>query len=158
MAHQCTVCKNTNYVPVTGATVHFENCEGLEENSLVFVQSGDETTYRVTLPSADDISARDGYVFIGWTASIDGITYSGGNELFIKYADGVSITFTAEWATVLDEGEHELEEGTAYYVAGESFELDGEGIVYRGEQVFYVSKNGKYTLVNLTKKEEADES
>ena len=158
MVHQCTVCKNTNYVPVTGAAVHFENCEGLEESSLVFVQSGDETTYSVTLPSADDISARDGYVFIGWTASIDGITYSGGNELFIKYADGASITFTAEWATVLGEGEHELEEGTPYYVVGESFELDGEGIVYRGEQVFYVSKSGKYTLINLIKKEEVDES
>lgn len=52
----CSDCNATKTEDIPA----LENCEGLEENSLVFVQSGDETTYRVTLPSADDISARDG--------------------------------------------------------------------------------------------------
>jgi hypothetical protein len=82
------------------------------------------------------------------------VTYSAGNELFIRYADGVSITFTAEWATVLGEGEQKLEQNTPYYVDSESFELEGEGIAYRGEQVFYVPKNGLYTLINVTKQKE----
>jgi DNA-directed RNA polymerase subunit RPC12/RpoP len=152
--YTCTGCGAHMTKNVNGSQVRFENCEGLETNPVIFVQRSDEETYKVALPCADDIAAREGFILIGWTASIDGVTYSAGNELFIRYADGVSITFTAEWATVLGEGEQKLEQNTPYYVDSESFELEGEGIAYRGEQVFYVPKNGLYTLINVTKQKE----
>ena len=154
MVYTCTVCQGTKQESARGATVRFENCEGLNANPLTFIQNGDQETYTVVLPGANDIAAREGSILIGWVASIDGVTYSAGSELFIKYSDGASITFTAEWATILGEGEQKLEQDTPYYVEGESFELEGEGIEYRGEQVFYVPKSGLYTLINVTEQKE----
>ncbi|MBQ9797603.1 MAG: hypothetical protein IJW50_07760 [Clostridia bacterium] len=157
ITYKCTVCGFEKTNEIIGAKVGFANCEGLSENPVIFAQKEGEETYTVKLPVASEIQAREGYVLIGWTASVDGVTYSGGNELYIKYADCPDVTFTAEWATVLDAGEHKLEENTPYYVDAESFELEGEGIVYAGEQVFYVPKSGMYGLINVTEKKEVNE-
>ena len=152
----CTLCGYEKDTVATGTVVTFTNCEGLNENPLVFAQSGNETAFTLKLPTAADVAQRDGYKLIGWTASIDGVSYAAGAELFIAYADASSITFTAEWATVIGEGEQKLAANEAYTTDMDTFEIEGEGIVYQGDQVFYVPKDGLYALIQSNNDEEVE--
>jgi hypothetical protein len=150
----CAVCGYEKDTVATGTVVTFTNCEGLNANPLVFAQSGDDTAFTLKLPTAADVAQRNGYKLIGWSASIDGVSYAAGAELFIAYADVSSITFTAEWAMVAGEGEQKLAANEAYITDMDAFEIEGEGIIYQGDQVFYVPKSGLYTLINVTKQKE----
>ena len=150
----CSVCGYEKDTVAQGAVVTFTNCEGLDENPLIFIKNGDSFTLK--LPTADDVDEREGYRLIGWTASIDGINYSAGAELFIEYTDITSITFSAEWAKVVGVGEQQLSENEAYITDMDAFEIEGEGITYQGEQVFYVSKEGLYALIEAKNDEEVE--
>ena len=150
----CSVCGYEKDTVAQGAVVTFTNCEGLDENPLIFIKNGDSFTLK--LPTADDVDEREGYRLIGWTASIDGINYSAGAELFIEYIDITSITFSAEWAKVVGVGEQQLSENEAYITDMDAFEIEGEGITYQGEQVFYVSKEGLYALIEAKNDEEVE--
>ena len=152
----CSVCGYEKDVVAAGTVVSFTNCEGLGENPLVFVQSGDETTFALKLPTVDDIDAREGYKLIGWSASIDGVNYSAGTELFIAYADASTITFTAEWAAIIGDGEQKLAANQAYTTDMDAFEIEGEGIIYQGDQVFYVPKDEIYVLIESKNDEEVE--
>jgi hypothetical protein len=105
---------------------------------------------------ANDIDAREGYKLVGWTASIDGVSYSAGTELFIAYVDASAITFTAEWAAIIGTGEQKLAANVPYTTDMDAFELEGEGIIYQGDQVFYVPKDGIYVLIESKNDEEVE--
>jgi hypothetical protein len=152
----CSICGCEKDIVAAGTIVTFTNCEGLNTNPLIFVQSGDKTTFTLNLPTANDIAARDGYKLIGWTASIDGVTYSAGTELFIAFADVSAITFTAEWAAVIGNGEQKLTANQAYTTDMDAFEIEGEGITYQGDQVFYVPKDGIYALIESKNDKESE--
>ena len=156
MDYTCTVCGAHSIKDINGAQVRYDNCEGLDENPLIFIQNQDEATYQLTLPDAQAIEAREGYVLIGWKASIDGVTYAPGAEMYISYADTPSITFSAEWAQVIGEGEQELSENQAYITDMEAFKLEGEEIIYQGDQVFYVPKSGIYALIDVKNDKEVE--
>ena len=152
----CSICGYERDVVAAGTVVTFTNCEGLNTNPLTFVQSGDEATFTLKLPTADDIDAREGYKLVGWIASIDGVSYSAGTELFIAYADASAITFTAEWAAIIGTGEQKLAANVPYTTDMDAFELEGEGIIYQGDQVFYVPKDGIYVLIESKNDEEVE--
>ena len=152
----CSVCGYEKDTVATGTVVTFTNCEGLNVNPLIFVQNGDETAFTLKLPTAADVAEREGYKLVGWTASIDGINYSSGAELFIAYADASTITFSAEWAMVVGEGEQKLAANEAYITDMDAFEIEGEGITYQGDQVFYVPKDGIYALIESKNDEEVE--
>ena len=152
----CSICGYERDVVAAGTVVNFTNCEGLNTNPLTFVQSGDEATFTLKLPTADDIDAREGYKLVGWIASIDGVSYSAGTELFIAYADASAITFTAEWAAIIGTGEQKLAANVPYTTDMDAFELEGEGIIYQGDQVFYVPKDGIYVLIESKNDEEVE--
>ena len=152
----CSVCGYEKDTVATGTVVTFTNCEGLNVNPLIFVQNGDETAFTLKLPTAADVAEREGYKLVGWTASIDGINYSSGAELFIAYADASAITFSAEWAMVVGEGEQKLAANEAYITDMDAFEIEGEGITYQGDQVFYVPKDGIYALIESKNDEEVE--
>jgi hypothetical protein len=152
----CSVCGYEKDTVATGTVVTFTNCEGLNVNPLIFVQNGDETSFTLKLPTAADVAEREGYKLVGWTASIDGINYSSGAELFIAYADASAITFSAEWAMVVGEGEQKLAANEAYITDMDAFEIEDEGITYQGDQVFYVPKDGIYALIESKNDEEVE--
>ena len=154
--YTCTVCGAHNTKDVRGAQVRYDNCEGLNQNPVIFIQTAEEATYQLTLPTVQDIAAREGYVLIGWKASTDGVTYAPGADMYISYADTPSITFSAVWAQVIGEGEQELSEDQAYMTDMEAFELEGEGVTYQGDQVFYVPKSGIYALIDVKNDKEVE--
>ena len=156
MDYTCTVCGAHSTKDVRGSRVHFENCEGMNQNPLTFIQTSDEATYQLTLPTAQDVAQREGYVLIGWQASIDGVTYAPGAELYISYEENPTITFSAVWAQVLGQGEQKLSKDQAYVTDMEAFELEGEGVTYRGDQVFYVPKDGIYALIDAKNDKEVE--
>jgi hypothetical protein len=124
-------------------------------NPIIFTQSDGEETFTITLPTAADVAERDGFKLIGWTASIDGVTYALGAETVIPFEGNSSIVFTAEWAQVLGEGEHKLAAGEAYTTEMDLFALRGEeDTIYSGNQVFYVPKDGLYALIPAQNDEE----
>jgi hypothetical protein len=152
------VCEDCGYkkdVAANGTVVSFTNCEGLNMNPIVFTQLNGEETFTITLPTAADVAERDGFKLIGWTASIDGVTYALGAETVIPFEGNSSIVFTAEWAQVLGEGEHKLAAGEAYTTEMDLFALRGEeDTIYSGNQVFYVPKDGLYALIPAQNDEE----
>ena len=156
MDYTCRVCGAHSTKDVRGSRVHFENCEGMNQNPMTFIQTSDEATYQLTLPTAQDVAQREGYVLIGWQASIDGVTYAPGAELYISYEENPTITFSAVWAQVLGQGEQKLSKDQAYVTDMEAFELEGEGVTYRGDQVFYVPKDGIYALIDAKNDKEVE--
>ncbi len=154
--YTCTACGAHNTKDVRGAQVRYDNCEGLNQNPIIFIQTAEEATYQLTLPTVQDIAAREGYVLIGWKASTDGVTYAPGAEMYISYADTPSITFSAVWAQVIGEGEQELSADQTYITDMEAFELQGEGVTYQGDQVFYVPKSGIYALIDVKNDKEVE--
>jgi hypothetical protein len=154
--YTCTACGAHSTKDVRGAQVRYDNCEGLNQNPVIFIQTAEEATYQLTLPTVQDIAAREGYVLIGWKASTDGVTYAPGAEMYISYADTPSITFSAVWAQVIGEGEQELSKDQAYITDMEAFELEGEGVTYQGDQIFYVPKSGIYALIDVKNDEEVE--
>ena len=84
------------------------------------------------------------------------MSYSAGTELFIAYADASTITFTAEWAAIIGDGEQKLAANQAYTTDMDAFEIEGEGIIYQGDQVFYVPKDEIYVLIESKNDEEVE--
>ena len=123
---------------------------------MIFIQTANEASYQLVLPTAQDVAERAGYALVGWLASTDGVTYAPGAEMYISYADHPSITFRAVWAQVIGEGEQELSADQAYFADMEAFELEGEGVTYQGNQVFYVPKSGIYALIDVKNDKEVE--
>ena len=154
--YTCTVCGAHSTKDVSGAQARFDNCEGLNQNPMIFIQTANEASYQLVLPTAQDVAERAGYALVGWLASTDGVTYAPGAEMYISYADHPSITFSAVWAQVIGEGEQELSADQAYFADMETFELEGEGVTYQGNQVFYVPKSGIYALIDVKNDKEVE--